>query len=434
MLGRGVLAMGGGQASGAVNLPMPERGRRYGPISAVVRGHTAAKIDLPDPESQRREALAKAELNFHPSVFSGTALPSCDFDQPSLVEDLAGRYTIHVRYFDSDYNEVTTAEKPGRYGAIVEVSTEDGGSSRHLLTLFRMPDSVNWRETKVRVSMELPKEFGISSAVLKEQGEAVSEYLTSSLVDSFSHSNDAAVMLAGLYETPPGSPPATNRTSPWSAERKWIAGLKWKMGFLNQRYLASVPSAYESDSQKKWPLVLFLHGSGERGNDLERVKTHGIPELVAAGKDFPFIAISPQCPDGEWWNPWELRYLLDEIEVKYRVDPDRVYLTGLSMGGYGTWEMALDFPDRFAAIVPICGGGDPADAARLKDVPVWAFHGGKDPVVPLKGEEEMVDAVKKAGGDARLTIYPEAGHDAWTETYANEEVYTWLLQHRRIHE
>ncbi len=194
-----------------------------------------------------------------------------------------------------------------------------------------------------------------------------------------------------------------------------------------------LPPGYDKQPQKKWPLLLFLHGAGERGSDLKRVLRHGPPKLIQAGKDFPFLVASPQCPGGMDWRMLapSLIKLLDHLESKYRVDPSRVYVTGLSMGGYGTWHLAGLIPERLAAVVPICGGGDPATAERLKEVPVWAFHGGRDRVVPLKRSQEMVDAINKAGGKARLTVYPEAGHDSWSATYDNPEVYRWLLSHQK---
>ena len=126
-----------------------------------------------------------------------------------------------------------------------------------------------------------------------------------------------------------------------------------------------------------------------------------------------------------------LTNLLDDIVARYDVDTDRIYLTGLSMGGYGTWALASKYPDRFAAIVPICGGGKRFMAHRIKDMPVWAFHGAKDSVVPLRESEEMVEAINARGGNAKLTIYPDAGHDSWTKSYENPELYDWLLEHRR---
>lgn len=196
------------------------------------------------------------------------------------------------------------------------------------------------------------------------------------------------------------------------------------------RYLLYLPKGYER-GRKRWPLLLFLHGAGERGKDLELVKKHGPPKLIAEGQHFPFIVVSPQCPANQWWSNDVLAALLDNIVANYRVDESRVYVTGLSMGGYGTWALACEHPERFAAIAPICGGGNRLLAHRLKDVPVWAFHGAKDDVVPLAESERMVNAVKAAGGKAKLTVYPEAGHDSWTATYANPALYKWLLRHRK---
>ncbi len=192
------------------------------------------------------------------------------------------------------------------------------------------------------------------------------------------------------------------------------------------RYLLYLPKEYRKD--KEWPLLLFLHGAGERGEDLEKVKVHGPPKLIEQGKEFPFIVVSPQCPKGRRWEPTALIALLDEIEKEYPVDRRRVYVTGLSMGGFGAWALASFAPERITAIAPICGGGETYWARRLTKVPVWAFHGGKDRVVPPERSRAMVEAVKRAGGTARLTIYPEAGHDSWTATYDNEELYRWLLQ------
>ncbi|MBN1510277.1 MAG: prolyl oligopeptidase family serine peptidase [Sedimentisphaerales bacterium] len=197
-------------------------------------------------------------------------------------------------------------------------------------------------------------------------------------------------------------------------------------------YLLYLPKGY-GEKDQKWPLMMFLHGAGERGSDLNRVKVHGPPKLIEQGKDMPFIVVSPQCPFEQWWPEKieTLTALLDEIQSKCAVDPDRVYLTGLSMGGFGTWALGSAHPERFAAIAPICGGGQTYLARKLVNVPVWAFHGAKDPVVPLAESEAMVQAVTRAGGQAKLTVYPEAQHDSWTATYDDPEFYDWLLSHKR---
>jgi predicted peptidase len=197
------------------------------------------------------------------------------------------------------------------------------------------------------------------------------------------------------------------------------------------QYLLYLPEDYEK-AEKEYPLVLFLHGAGERGNDIELVKRNGPPKLIEEGKNFPFILVSPQCPEQTRWNyqTQSLIALLDEIESKYRVDKNRIYVTGLSMGGQGTWSLALTQPNRFAAIAPICGWTDTWEVCKIKHLPVWVFHGAKDNVVPVTESQQMFDALKQCGAEnIKLTIYPEANHDAWTETYNNPELYNWLLSH-----
>ncbi len=201
---------------------------------------------------------------------------------------------------------------------------------------------------------------------------------------------------------------------------------------LSCKYLLFLPEGY-GKNQQRWPLIMFLHGAGERGSDLKKVKKHGPPKIIEKQKDFPFIVVSPQCPEDDWWTDKVevLINLLDDIVARYKVDKQRIYLTGLSMGGYGTWSLAFSYPERFAAIAPICGGGKRFMAMRLKDIPVWIFHGAKDKVVPLKESEEMVNAIRNRGGNAKFTIYPDAGHDSWTETYNNQKLYDWFLEHRK---
>lgn len=196
-------------------------------------------------------------------------------------------------------------------------------------------------------------------------------------------------------------------------------------------YLLYLPKGYEKSQDKAWPLMLFLHGAGERGDDINRVKVHGPPRIVEAGKDLPFIVISPQCPRNQWWNADELMALVDDVAGSHRVDKGRIYVTGLSMGGFGTWSLVTKYPDRFAAAVPICGRGDPTKAANMKHVPTWVFHGDQDRAVPIDGSKKMVEALKEAGGNVRFTIYEGVGHDSWTQTYNNPDLYKWLLEQKR---
>ncbi len=187
-----------------------------------------------------------------------------------------------------------------------------------------------------------------------------------------------------------------------------------------------------SAADKTFPLVLFLHGGGEGGDDPQLVKKNGLPRLIASGKSYPFILVAPQNPsETQHWDDQQLIALLDQIQSELPVDPHRVYLTGLSRGGYGAWRLGIQNPDRFAAIVPICGGGLLPYVKRLKDVPIWVFHGAKDPVIPISESQRLVDALQAAGSDVKFTIYPNAGHNAWKETYENPELYRWMLEQKQ---
>jgi predicted esterase len=200
-------------------------------------------------------------------------------------------------------------------------------------------------------------------------------------------------------------------------------------------FLIYVPANYQP-AENSYPLMLFLHGRGESGEDLAKVKKWGPPQMVERGESLPFIIVSPQCPADDWWaseaQTARLTELLDWLTESLPVDRERIYLTGLSMGGYGTWALASRQPNRFAAIVPVCGGGSTDTAAQLTQLPIWAFHGDQDQVVPLKQSQEMVDAIRQAGNtQIRFTILEHVGHNSWSSAYALPELYSWMLQQQR---
>ncbi|MGN7782868.1 prolyl oligopeptidase family serine peptidase [Niabella sp. 22666] len=199
-------------------------------------------------------------------------------------------------------------------------------------------------------------------------------------------------------------------------------------------YLLYLPENYKNDTARKWPLVIFLHGSGESGDDLNKVKYHGPPKLVEAGRKFPFILVSPQAPPRIGWQVDVLKALLNDLKKKYKVDEDRVYMTGLSMGGFGTWNYAEKYPSDLAAIAPVCGGGDTEKAWTLRYMPVWCFHGAKDDVVLPAASISMIDAVRKYNkkAEVKFTLYPDANHNSWDVTYNNDSLYQWLLSKKRF--
>ena len=213
------------------------------------------------------------------------------------------------------------------------------------------------------------------------------------------------------------------------------------------------PDGYDKDGKDRYPLVVFLHGAYGRGVDNKAQLRSGVENFLTdqARKKHPCFLVAPQCPsDKQWTNvgwfdgrrnvplaksPTEpLAMALDLIESlckDYRIDMDRIYLTGVSMGGYGTWDLVSRRPELFAAAIPIAGGGDPAQAEKLTKLPIWAFHGAADPLVPVDRPRDMIAAIKRAGGDPKLTEYEGVSHDAWTRTYKNDEVLDWLFKQKK---
>lgn len=200
-------------------------------------------------------------------------------------------------------------------------------------------------------------------------------------------------------------------------------------------YLLYLPKDYDESATNKWPFILFLHGAGERGSDLHQLLVNGIPKEAEREAGLPFVAVSPQCPEDDWWsNPLlveALNALVDQMIADHNIDTNRIYLTGLSMGGYGTWSLAAEYPEKFAAIAPVCGRGNPSRAYRLRTIPAWVFHGAKDDIVEPVHSEEMVAALKEWDADVTFTLYPDANHNSWDVTYSNPELYTWFLSHTK---
>ncbi len=213
------------------------------------------------------------------------------------------------------------------------------------------------------------------------------------------------------------------------------------------------PDGYDKEGKDRYPLVVFLHGTVGRGTDNTKQLRSGVEEFVkdATRKKHPCFLAVPQCPPDKMWvnvglfdarrnlplakSPTEpsvlVLDLIDALCKEHRVDTDRIYLTGMSMGGYGTWDLISRRPELFAAAIPVCGGGDPAQAEKLAKLPIWIFHGEKDPLVPLDRPRDMIAAIKKAGGNPEYTELKGVGHDAWTATYKNDKVLDWLFEQKK---
>lgn len=223
-----------------------------------------------------------------------------------------------------------------------------------------------------------------------------------------------------------------------------------KRAFVNRQgatvpYRLLQPADY--DPRKPYPLVLFLHGAGERGDDNEAQLRHGVWEFAkpANRKKYPCFLIAPQCPKRQKWADWTapkqrarpnapLRLvveLIEQIQKEYCIDPERVYVTGMSMGGFGTWDLLRRHADTFAAAVIVCGGGNEADARKFAKIPIWAFHGAQDDAVPVERSRRMIAAIAKAGGNPKYTEYPDVGHDSWVPAYRDSEMFAWLFAQSR---
>ena len=327
-----------------------------------------ATIQLPDAEAARDDAVANVQLQFKPLLSSADHFTDCEFADPQLVKELFGRYVfLQNTFYDAEFNGLTQPAKASWCGAVVEVRSQETGK------WFKRYCALN-------------------------------------------RSADAT--------------PAKANEDAGKPDPEWWYHLKRKTGDFANLSLTYLPKEYDKDKSRRWPVILFLHGAGERGDDLNRLKTWGIPLLCEQGKNSDFIAICPLCPARESWLPLALNDLLDEAMIKYRIDPDRVYVTGASMGGNGTWNFAQRYPGRVAAIAPVCGGGDPNNVVPLKDVPVWIFHGEKDPVVPFRREQAMIDALGKIDGrDSAECVSRHWAH--WNAQGGTPEMIPWLLAQRR---
>jgi len=198
---------------------------------------------------------------------------------------------------------------------------------------------------------------------------------------------------------------------------------------LEMKYLLYLPQDYKANSGQAWPLLLFLHGGGESGSNIEMVKTHGPPMMINQGAEFPFMVLSPLNPHSKkFWNETALIQLLDTIQSTYAVDRRKIYIAGISRGGYGAWRMACQYPDRFAALIAICGETPDHYAGWLKDMPIWVFHGEDDRTISIKESDEMVAALKKNGNPVRYTRYPDMGHNVWSKAFSDPELFKWMLE------
>lgn len=243
----------------------------------------------------------------------------------------------------------------------------------------------------------------------------------SSLTDRYSPVLAAAALAlaSGCATAPPSTLPGPQTPQVFSDPQEGVVNF---LLYLPDRY-AGLPGP--------WPLILFLHGAGERGDDLGLVKREALPRLLERNRDFPFVVVSPQCRRKKEWSWQVLDRLLTEVLEKYRVDAARIYVTGLSSGAVASLELAMLRPERIAAAVAVAPNHPPGDVCRAKSVPIWLFHNAFDERVPARVSRRLARSLEDCGGEVRLTTFPQAGHDAWSDAYARGDLYAWLLEHRK---
>jgi len=417
--------------------------------TVVLPGGKRATLALGNLLKSRREQFNRLELTFRPWVFAGEKLPPVAFKQPLLADILSGsNYTIKTRYFDADARPVEKADRPGRYGAVVEI-TALGETKTHYFTLYRVADdkALDWRnwwlDTNLRVRFEnMPEGFGVNPKVWTDDpGRIFGSEFKIFFRGSLDNDGFFAAMLASLSELPEevltGKVPLKPSQGAHASHEAYVVKLKQAISDKPiYPYTLVKPQDYDKATDKRWPLLVCLHGAGSSGFPMDWLWQDGANAQEWIRKDLPLIVVAPHSPPGEGWQPAAVIAMVNQLIKTMRVDPDRVYLTGISMGGFGTWNTAASYLDRFAAIVPLCGGMDAEQAIWLKDMPIWAFHGDADTLVPVECTRAPIKRLREAAGEAgaphiKYTEMPGVWHDI-THVYREyRELYDWLLQQRR---
>jgi hypothetical protein len=330
--------------------------------------------------------------------------PAVRWQNPYEAEKLLGRFPLTVRWFDSQGKEVDRPEGEGHYTAVTEGRSPDGFLIR--------------RAKRFTCGSPAPEPGGGNSAARADSVESMVEMVNAGTKDALSLSYVGPIKEPAR---PDPLPPGTHARLMDRSIRKGQTCLYW----------LGLPEGY-GEAQRKWPMILSLHASRGQGRDLSRIGRPLPPPVEEIRKDFPFVVVRPQCPDEyDAWPSDLLAHLIDDVVQKYDVDARRVYVTGVSLGGRGSWSFACDYPERVAAVVPVCGTYDhPERIHRIKDVPVWAFHGDQDRLVSFADTQKMVEDLRAAGGNVRFTVYKGAGHGISGRVYRTKGLYDWLLQQR----
>ena len=375
-----------------------------------------------------RTTADSIDYSFSRYVFSDPEFPANYFGAGGrVVTRMLFPVRVKVTYYDRDYREVTRADKPGRYGAVVRLDFNGGVTSYRFITLFRTPEKIYWGDNPGSISgITLPPGVGLNPDVVQRQEADISRVMRDSFLGV---SPRSAMLFAGLSETSPQDPPAVGANNVIVRDRAWWHGLRKKLG-LEAQYprLVHLPTGYDADPAKKWPLLLYLHSNANAGKDLRLLREHELLADTEQGASLPAVVVTPQCSPTDEWSLPALFEMLDEIMGKYRIDPAQVYLAGSSTGADYVVGMASQHPEKFAAIATVAGESDFLDAAKIKDVPYWAFEGADDQVMDPTNPAAMIEAIRAAGGTkVHFTLYPGLGHGCWDKAFTDPALWRWLF-------
>jgi pimeloyl-ACP methyl ester carboxylesterase len=341
--------------------------------------------------------------------------PKVHWSNPYRAQRLLGGFPLEVQWYDPTGKKTQQPQEAGLYTAIIEGVSPDGLLIRRSQGFYGTADD----RQKLPV---LGDAAGGTWSARPKLLESHRDEPSAQLVQEGVH---GAISLSYIARKSAGS--QRSSLGPGKHARTFNRYLRRGQSCL---YWITLPEGY--DRQKKWPMIIYLHASNLQGHDLSRIGTPIPPDDDEIRTDFPFVVLTPQCPDEyDAWPSDIVLDLVDEMVRQYNVDARRVYVTGFSLGGRGTWSVAVDHPEVFAAVVPVAGSyGHPERIGRIKDLPVWAFHGDRDTVVSFEQTRDMVRDLKNSGGNVRFTIYEGAGHGIKGRAYRTKELYKWLLEQR----
>lgn len=431
-LQRATLTAADGRARAALCLPLPPQPQAL-PECRLRVGGAVVPAPPPDLAAARDQAARDARVVFTPGyVFTGTALPQPSLENPGVLRDALGAFTISVRYFDAAFNEVASAAAPGRYGAVVRVEAE-GRTIERFLTLYRSEaDPAELTDQRARYEVLLPADKGIDPAVAAAQRRYVGAFFRGWLAADLARDPGPAILLAGLNDL--DASPGDDVHNVFAADRRYWDALRLRNGWMPPLdAVVLLPPGYHApeNAQRRWPALINLHGGWPReGRDASYLDEVEDVLKFARANPQPVIVLAPFCPSGQNWSVVALEQWYERAAAELRIDVDRVTLAGGSMGGWGAYEWAATRPSRFAALAVLCAGFDPACAPRLSGLPIRIYHGEKDEAVSVGLGLEMHEALRSAGADATLTLYPEAGHSIGALTYT-PEFFAWVAAQKR---